>query len=530
MPLWTPARISTSLWIDFSDSNSITNSSGISQASDKSGNGRHLLQATPGNRPAYTLTQQNGLNVATFDGSSDSMSLAADLSLGTAHSIFVACKNAATINTVLPYQCLISGGSYTHPSTTTSELLLGAGSVTGTLTNERLSSLVLAHDAFGAQVYGRGKTDANIPSGFITSTAYTTSANTFRGRFQGADDLATSSSAGSFSSTNTRFPTILRTVGSRGGTVNFWSGEIWEVLVVPRYLSLEETEMIEGYLAWKWGLQGNLPVSHPYKNAAPDMPIDMGGEIGWWCPSLDDAGNGTANLIDLSESNNRGTLTNMDPATDWVADTANSGLRALDFDGVNDRVVCTSTTTGNLGTSNATICLWARLDNSSRYANLICKRQNSGVFQQWAVTQGHVNTSGTGIASKKIGIFWYRGGAINDITNTQCFHTTDDFADGNWHHICITRTNGTVPKIYIDGIDRSLTTIVNGTANINGDGTEPIIIGSTQDAAHTFGRLDDIRVFGRALTQTEITALASQRGYNLPSNTRRRRYTGGYGL
>jgi hypothetical protein len=25
----------------------------------------------------------------------------------------------------------------------------------------------------------------------------------------------------------------------------------------------------EGYLAWKWGLEGNLPVLHPYKNSAP---------------------------------------------------------------------------------------------------------------------------------------------------------------------------------------------------------------------------------------------------------------------
>ena len=25
----------------------------------------------------------------------------------------------------------------------------------------------------------------------------------------------------------------------------------------------------EGYLAWKWGLQGNLPSNHPYKNSAP---------------------------------------------------------------------------------------------------------------------------------------------------------------------------------------------------------------------------------------------------------------------
>lgn len=32
---------------------------------------------------------------------------------------------------------------------------------------------------------------------------------------------------------------------------------------------LSDLEKGEGYLAWKWGLQGSLPVSHPYKNAAP---------------------------------------------------------------------------------------------------------------------------------------------------------------------------------------------------------------------------------------------------------------------
>jgi hypothetical protein len=28
-------------------------------------------------------------------------------------------------------------------------------------------------------------------------------------------------------------------------------------------------EKAEGYLAHKWGLTSNLPVSHPYKNTAP---------------------------------------------------------------------------------------------------------------------------------------------------------------------------------------------------------------------------------------------------------------------
>jgi hypothetical protein len=30
-------------------------------------------------------------------------------------------------------------------------------------------------------------------------------------------------------------------------------------------------EIVEGYLAWKWNLTGNLPSGHPYKNTAPRL-------------------------------------------------------------------------------------------------------------------------------------------------------------------------------------------------------------------------------------------------------------------
>jgi hypothetical protein len=32
-------------------------------------------------------------------------------------------------------------------------------------------------------------------------------------------------------------------------------------------------EQAEGYLAWKWGLVGNLPSGHPYKNSRPTIPV-----------------------------------------------------------------------------------------------------------------------------------------------------------------------------------------------------------------------------------------------------------------
>lgn len=46
-------------------------------------------------------------------------------------------------------------------------------------------------------------------------------------------------------------------------------GDIAEVVVVGTNLAVADRQKLEGYLAWKYGLQGNLPAGHPYKSAAP---------------------------------------------------------------------------------------------------------------------------------------------------------------------------------------------------------------------------------------------------------------------
>lgn len=43
-----------------------------------------------------------------------------------------------------------------------------------------------------------------------------------------------------------------------------WVGNICEVMAYSNALSTGDRQTVEGYLAWKWGLQGNLPVTHPY--------------------------------------------------------------------------------------------------------------------------------------------------------------------------------------------------------------------------------------------------------------------------
>lgn len=48
-----------------------------------------------------------------------------------------------------------------------------------------------------------------------------------------------------------------------------WSGPISEVVAVSAALSTGDRQKLEGYLAWRWGLQGSLDAAHPYKSVRP---------------------------------------------------------------------------------------------------------------------------------------------------------------------------------------------------------------------------------------------------------------------
>jgi hypothetical protein len=50
----------------------------------------------------------------------------------------------------------------------------------------------------------------------------------------------------------------------------YLNGNVAEIIAYKSaHIDKETRETIEGYLAWKWGLNGNLPSGHTYKNYAP---------------------------------------------------------------------------------------------------------------------------------------------------------------------------------------------------------------------------------------------------------------------
>jgi len=61
------------------------------------------------------------------------------------------------------------------------------------------------------------------------------------------------------------------TIGANTNTGDpyYLTGSISEIFVFDRALTTTERKEMEGYMSWKWGLQVNLPTSHPYKSVAP---------------------------------------------------------------------------------------------------------------------------------------------------------------------------------------------------------------------------------------------------------------------
>ena len=60
---------------------------------------------------------------------------------------------------------------------------------------------------------------------------------------------------------------IIGAKANNGG--QFWTGYLNEFLLFPQNLTILQRQQLEGYLAWKWGLQGNLPSTHPFKLGPP---------------------------------------------------------------------------------------------------------------------------------------------------------------------------------------------------------------------------------------------------------------------
>ncbi len=223
-----------------------------------------------------------------------------------------------------------------------------------------------------------------------------------------------------------------------------------------------------------------------------------------YCPSRDTAGNGTTTLTGLVAGNN-GTLTNMDPSTDWVDDTSAGGTKALDFDGSNDYVTVPHNSVLNPGSSAFSISCWIKPPNSNQFGPIIQKRNSDGGIGQvyaLAVAGDAFNQ----LVGKKVSMTLLWSG----VSIVRSFRTADDVADGNWHHVVGIWT-GSAIQIWVDGVNKSLVSEFSaGTPStaMSPSGAFRLGVNTTSSGSYYTGRQDDIRLFhGYQLDSADIASL-----------------------
>jgi hypothetical protein len=226
------------------------------------------------------------------------------------------------------------------------------------------------------------------------------------------------------------------------------------------------------------------------------MPTGLGDEKLWLCPSLDDSAD------DISGNGNHGTYNG---GMGTVADTSNGGTRAYSFDGSDDFVDLTGSNFLS-GTDEVSVSAWVYLDNHSDI-NIVY----------------HESTDTSGALSRLV--FLVRtdgqlrfGGRINDGNSFTVFASSavSSVGIGSWHFVTgVCNFSSGIHRVYLDGSDiTSSSTSTTGTFDAN----TPLAIKVGTNGTNDFdGLIDDIRIFDRALSTSEVTALASKRGYEVPA-------------
>lgn len=228
--LWTPANITTALWLDSSDAATITASGGlVSQWADKSGNLRHATQATAGIQPATG----NGIQFT-----SDRLNLPAAAWPTDAHSL-IAVMQSSTTGAAGCGLININTNPVDDP-----ELRIGVSDGVVDYIN---GGYVFQYNA-GLTISKTIVCVEHVPG--VTSTVYVNGATG-----------ATATRAGAPS------PTSLFQLGYYQTVNGYRNGTLWDLIVFPS--SLDSREKAEGFLAHKHSMAGGLPAGHPYKSTPP---------------------------------------------------------------------------------------------------------------------------------------------------------------------------------------------------------------------------------------------------------------------
>lgn len=262
-----PYQISgCALWLDGADISALgLSGANVIQWNDKSGNRRNAtIQAGSTGNPTLVAPSLNGNQSLYFSGT---QALTGSLPLNTNTATFIGVTN------------FTGGNIYGRVIT------IGNGTIyDGTDLNAALP-IIREDSAIASYRNNVRYTLTSITPGtpFLAVSLYTGASNIMY-----LNGGTGSGSAFSFT-LNTGSYTVACD-NSNAGYMGYMTGNIGELLVYSNALTTSQRQQVEGYLAWKWGLQTLLPVIHPYKIGPPysariTAPSRSLAQSGSWLPS-----------------------------------------------------------------------------------------------------------------------------------------------------------------------------------------------------------------------------------------------------
>lgn len=212
------------------------------------------------------------------------------------------------------------------------------------------------------------------------------------------------------------------------------------------------------------------------------------GKVAWWLGLEGTAAGPTAR--DLIGTNGAALVN----GAAWVRPTRPGGSAELIFDGTDDYAGPVTIPAINSTAAGFSVTLWFLGNTTVNDGGRLIEK---GANDEWAI-----NWSGSTGAHIQVQSF----------TEGSALDSTAAYSDGLWHHLALVHEPGVSYRLYIDGrFD------VSNPAGTSSTSTGAVTIGSFGGGGFFLhsGRLDDIAIYSRSLSASEVAALydLSRRGY-----------------
>jgi parallel beta-helix repeat protein len=217
---------------------------------------------------------------------------------------------------------------------------------------------------------------------------------------------------------------------------------------------------------------------------------------------------GSGKTKDYSTYSNNGTLGTSTAEPTWSATGGWNGTGAYDFDG-NDWINLSNKPSLNIAGDQITIAAWVKWDtfpSASNTGRVIVRKDGQYILYIY-------DSDGTA-GNRNLYFYLYSGvmpGGLSDAPKYQ----SSNLNTGQWYHVAGTY-NGSIAKLFVDG---SLVDSQSLSGNI-GSGINNAMLGSNSDGSeyHHDGVIDNALILDRALSDSEIMALAENKSHILTSD------------